>query len=237
MSWVSNGSQQPASRKMADIILSVTGTLLMTNSHTIMIVDDHPLMRRGIRQLLELDSSFTVVAEANSGSDAIVKAAQYQPDVILLDLNMKGMTGLDTLKALRNEGIDARVIILTVSDARSDVYAMIDAGADGYLLKDSEPEILLDNIRHAAKGEKVFSNEVVIYLSSRHEQVNPFAELTERELDVLQEVARGMSNKQVAFELHISEETVKVHIRNLLRKLNVRSRVAATIMFLENKKY
>ncbi|AJJ11006.1 bacterial regulatory s, luxR family protein [Yersinia rohdei] len=209
----------------------------MTNSHTIMIVDDHPLMRRGIRQLLELDSSFTVVAEANSGSDAIVKAAQYQPDVILLDLNMKGMTGLDTLKALRNEGIDARVIILTVSDARSDVYAMIDAGADGYLLKDSEPEILLDNIRHAAKGEKVFSNEVVIYLSSRHEQVNPFAELTERELDVLQEVARGMSNKQVAFELHISEETVKVHIRNLLRKLNVRSRVAATIMFLENKKY
>ncbi|CNJ41836.1 nitrate/nitrite response regulator protein [Yersinia rohdei] len=237
MSWVSNGSQQPASRKMADIILSVTGTLLMTNSHTIMIVDDHPLMRRGIRQLLELDSSFTVVAEANNGSDAIVKAAQYQPDVILLDLNMKGMTGLDTLKALRNEGIDARVIILTVSDARSDVYAMIDAGADGYLLKDSEPEILLDNIRHAAKGEKVFSNEVVIYLSSRHEQVNPFAELTERELDVLQEVARGMSNKQVAFELHISEETVKVHIRNLLRKLNVRSRVAATIMFLENKKY
>ncbi|WP_049617190.1 response regulator [Yersinia rohdei] len=209
----------------------------MTNSHTIMIVDDHPLMRRGIRQLLELDSSFTVVAEANNGSDAIVKAAQYQPDVILLDLNMKGMTGLDTLKALRNEGIDARVIILTVSDARSDVYAMIDAGADGYLLKDSEPEILLDNIRHAAKGEKVFSNEVVIYLSSRHEQVNPFAELTERELDVLQEVARGMSNKQVAFELHISEETVKVHIRNLLRKLNVRSRVAATIMFLENKKY
>ncbi|CNI90134.1 MULTISPECIES: two-component system response regulator NarL [Yersinia] len=209
----------------------------MTKSHTIMIVDDHPLMRRGIRQLLELDSNFDVVAEANCGSDAITKAAECQPDVILLDLNMKGMTGLDTLKALRDKDIDARIIVLTVSDARSDVYAMIDAGADGYLLKDSEPEILLENIRHAAKGEKVFSEEVAQYLSSRHEQVNPFAELTERELDVLQEVARGMSNKQVAFELHISEETVKVHIRNLLRKLNVRSRVAATIMFLENKKY
>lgn len=207
----------------------------MTKSHTIMIVDDHPLMRRGIRQLLELDSNFDVVTEANCGSDAIIEAARYQPDVILLDLNMKGMSGLDTLKALRNEGIDARIIILTVSDARNDVYAMIDAGADGYLLKDSEPEILLENIRQAALGEKVFSDEVALYLSSRHEQVNPFGELTERELDVLQEVARGMSNKQVAFELHISEETVKVHIRNLLRKLNVRSRVAATIMFWKIK--
>ena len=209
----------------------------MTKSHTIMIVDDHPLMRRGIRQLLELDSNFDVITEANCGSGAVSEAARCQPDVILLDLNMKGMSGLDTLKALRNEGVDARIIILTVSDARNDVYAMIDAGADGYLLKDSEPEILLENIRQAAQGEKVFSDEVALYLSSRHEQVNPFGELTERELDVLQEVARGMSNKQVAFELHISEETVKVHIRNLLRKLNVRSRVAATIMFLENKKY
>ncbi|QHB31796.1 two-component system response regulator NarL [Yersinia canariae] len=209
----------------------------MTKSHTIMIVDDHPLMRRGIKQLLELDSNFDVVAEASCGNDAITEAAKCQPDVILLDLNMKGMSGLDTLKALRHEGIDARIIVLTVSDARSDVYAMIDAGADGYLLKDSEPEILLENIRLASKGEKVFSDAVTQYLSSRDEQVNPFSELTERELDVLQEVARGMSNKQVAFELHISEETVKVHIRNLLRKLNVRSRVAATIMFLENKKY
>ncbi|AJJ63199.1 two-component system response regulator NarL [Yersinia aldovae] len=209
----------------------------MTKSHTIMIVDDHPLMRRGIKQLLELDSIFDVVAEANNGSEAIVEAVKHQPDVILLDLNMKGMSGLETLKTLRNEGIDARIIVLTVSDARSDVYAVIDAGADGYLLKDSEPEILLENIRQAAAGENVFSNEVAQYLSSRHEQVNPFSELTERELDVLQEVARGMSNKQVAFELHISEETVKVHIRNLLRKLNVRSRVAATIMYIENKKY
>ncbi|MFA3761925.1 nitrate/nitrite response regulator protein NarP [Yersinia sp. 2544 StPb PI] len=209
----------------------------MTKSHTIMIVDDHPLMRRGIRQLLEMDHSFDVVAEANCGSEAITEAAKCQPDVILLDLNMKGMSGLDTLKALRHDGIDARIIVLTVSDARSDVYAMIDAGADGYLLKDSEPEVLLENIRQAARGENVFSNEVAQYLSSRHEEINPFSELTERELDVLQEVARGMSNKQVAFELHISEETVKVHIRNLLRKLNVRSRVAATILFLENKKY
>lgn len=125
--------------------------------------------------------------------------------------------------------------MLTVSDARSDLYALIDAGADGYLLKDSEPELLLEHIRAAAAGQNVISEAVADYLLSRGEQRAPFAELTERELDVLQEVARGMSNKQVAAQLHISEETVKVHIRNMLRKLDVRSRVAATVMYLEHK--
>ncbi|AGH73186.1 Nitrate/nitrite response regulator protein [Edwardsiella piscicida C07-087] len=200
-----------------------------------MIVDDHPLMRRGVRQLLELDSVFSVVAEASNGSEAIALAERSQPDLILLDLNMKGLSGLDTLKALRNEGIDARIIILTVSDARSDVYALVDAGADGYLLKDSEPEALLAQIRQAAEGRSVFSESVLAYLSTRSEIADPLADLTERELDVLQEVARGMSNKQIAAQLHISEETVKVHIRNLLRKLNVRSRVAATVLYLEYK--
>ncbi|ARD40744.1 nitrate/nitrite response regulator protein NarP [Edwardsiella ictaluri] len=201
----------------------------------VMIVDDHPLMRRGVRQLLELDSVFSVVAEASNGSEAIALAGRSQPDLILLDLNMKGLSGLDTLKALRSEGIDARIIILTVSDARSDVYALVDAGADSYLLKDSEPEALLAQIRQAAEGRSVFSESVSAYLSTRSEIADPLADLTERELDVLQEVARGMSNKQIAAQLHISEETVKVHIRNLLRKLNVRSRVAATVLYLEYK--
>ncbi|ANC41202.1 DNA-binding response regulator [Hafnia alvei] len=204
-------------------------------SYAVMIVDDHPLMRRGIRQLLELDSAFNVVAEASSGSEAIALASRAQPDVILLDLNMKGLSGLDTLKALRNEGVDARIIILTVSDSRSDVYALVDAGADGYLLKDSEPETLLSQIHQAASGKNVFSDIISEYLASRTELTDPFADLTERELDVLQEVARGLSNKQIASQLHISEETVKVHIRNLLRKLNVRSRVAATVLYLEHK--
>ncbi|AHG18954.2 transcriptional regulator NarP [Chania multitudinisentens RB-25] len=200
-----------------------------------MIVDDHPLMRRGIKQLLGLEPQFTVVAEASNGNEAITLAGQLAPDIILLDLNMKGLSGLDTLKALRDEEVSARIIVLTVSDARSDVYALIDAGADGYLLKDSEPEQLLENIREAAEGRNVISAAIADYLASRSEQRNPFADLTERELDVLQEVARGMSNKQVATQLHISEETVKVHIRNMLRKLDVRSRVAATVMYLEYK--
>lgn len=208
----------------------------MNNRHfTVMLVDDHPLMRRGIRQLLELHSSFDVVAEANNGTEALAEAKRLSPDVILLDLHMKGMSGFDTLKALRNEGVAARILVLTVSDARSDIYAMLDAGADGYLLKDSEPELLLQQIIDGAGGQNVYSAIVRDYLATRGYSANPFKTLTERELDVLQEVARGLSNKEIAAALHISEETVKVHIRNFLRKLDVRSRVAATVLWLENK--
>lgn len=204
----------------------------------VMIVDDHPLMRRGVRQLLELDPAFEVVAEAGDGASAIDLANRLDIDVILLDLNMKGMSGLDTLNALRRDGVTAQIIILTVSDASSDVFALIDAGADGYLLKDSDPEVLLEAIRAGAKGSKVFSERVNQYLHEREmfgAEEDPFSVLTERELDVLHELAQGLSNKQIASVLNISEQTVKVHIRNLLRKLNVRSRVAATILFLQQR--
>ena len=204
-------------------------------SLTIMIVDDHPLMRRGIRQLLALEPRLEVVAEANNGTEALAEARRQSPDVILLDLNMKGMSGVDTLKALRHEGIAARILVLTVSDARNDIYAMVDAGADGYLLKDSEPELLLAQVMRGAQGENVFSDVVAEYLATRQHSADPFKLLTEREMDVLQEVARGLSNKEIAATLHISEETVKVHIRNLLRKLDVRSRVAATVLWLERR--
>lgn len=203
---------------------------------TLMIVDDHPLMRRGVRQLLALDPRLEVISEASNGTEALAEARHQEPDIILLDLNMKGMSGLDTLKALRHEGISSRILVLTVSDARSDIFAMVDAGADGYLLKDSEPEVLLGHILQASRGEKVFSEGVTRYLANRQHSADPLRQLTERERDVLQEVARGLSNKEVAAILHISEETVKVHIRNLLRKLDVRSRVAATVMWLENRK-
>ena len=203
---------------------------------TLMIVDDHPLMRRGVRQLLALDPRLEVIAEASNGTEALAEARHQEPDIILLDLNMKGMSGLDTLKALRHEGISSRILVLTVSDARSDIFAMVDAGADGYLLKDSEPEVLLGHILQASRGEKVFSEGVTRYLANRQHSADPLRQLTERERDVLQEVARGLSNKEIAAILHISEETVKVHIRNLLRKLDVRSRVAATVMWLESRK-
>ena len=148
---------------------------------------------------------------------------------------MKGLSGLDTLKALRAEGIDARIVILTVSDAKNDIFSLIDAGAAGYLLKDTEPDTLLAQLKQIAHGEVILSDSIKNLLIERHSTQNPLDSLTDREMDVLQLIATGLSNKQIAGKLFISEETVKVHIRNLLRKLNVHSRVAATVLYLEQK--
>lgn len=201
---------------------------------TLLIVDDHPLMRRGVRQLLEQEPRLQVIAEASNGMEALTIARQLLPDVILLDLNMKGMSGLETLKALRQQGSAARVLIFTVSAASHDICTLVDAGADGYLLKESEPEPLLRQIMQGAAGEKVFSPPVQQVLATRQQRSDPFAQLTAREREVLQLVARGQSNKAIACTLRISEETVKVHIRHLLRKLKVHSRVAATVLWLES---
>ncbi|MDU8923467.1 two-component system response regulator NarL [Pasteurellaceae bacterium LIM206] len=207
----------------------------MTEKIKVLLIDDHPLMRRGIKQLIELEDNFEVVGDAGNGTDGIELALQRQPDLIVLDLNMKGLSGLDTLKVMRQEGIDARIVILTVSDAKSDIYSLIDAGADGYLLKDTEPDTLLSQIKKIAQGEVILSDSIKGLLLERHPAHEPIHALTDRELDVLQLIATGLSNKQIAAKLFISEETVKVHIRNLLRKLNVHSRVAATVLYLEYK--
>ncbi|MGQ0286866.1 two-component system response regulator NarL [Pasteurellaceae bacterium 22721_9_1] len=207
----------------------------MIDKTKIVIIDDHPLMRRGIKQLIELDAGLEVVGEASNGNEGVSLALQTDPDLIILDLNMKGLSGLDTLKALRNEGVDARIVILTVSDAKNDIFALIDAGADGYLLKDTEPDTLLAQIKQIAQGEIILSDSIKDLLLERHPSQDPIYSLTDREMDVLQLIATGLSNKQIAGKLFISEETVKVHIRNLLRKLNVHSRVAATVLYLEHK--
>lgn len=205
----------------------------MSEKLKVLIIDDHPLMRRGIKQLIELDAQFETVADVGSGAEGIAAALQTSPDLIILDLNMKGLSGLDTLKGLRAEGIDARIIILTVSDAKNDIFTLIDAGADGYLLKDTEPEILLEQIKRAAQGEVTLSESIKELLLERQHEQDPIDSLTDREMDVLRLIATGLSNKQIAGQLFISEETVKVHIRNLLRKLNVHSRVAATVLYFE----
>ena len=207
----------------------------MTDKIKILIIDDHPLMRRGIKQLIELEKNFEVVGDAGSGNEGIALALKTQPDLIILDLNMKGLSGLDTLKSLRNEDMDARIVILTVSDAKNDIFALIDAGADGYLLKDTEPDTLLGQIKQIAQGEVILSDSIKDLLLERSSSQEPIHALTDREMDVLQLIAKGLSNKQIAAQLFISEETVKVHIRNLLRKLNVHSRVAATVLYLNTK--
>ncbi|HAS8449509.1 TPA: response regulator [Vibrio vulnificus] len=199
----------------------------------VMLVDDHPLMRRGINQLFSFEEQFEVVAEASNGTEAVAKAHENELDLILLDLNMKGMSGLDTLKALRADGCEASIVILTVSDSPADIEAIVKAGADGYLLKDTEPDELVELLEKAHLGDKAYSSVVAKYLLQREENTDVFDELTDRERQILQEVARGFRNKQIADRLFISESTVKVHMKSLLKKLKVPSRTAATVLFLE----
>ncbi|MEC7939774.1 MAG: response regulator [Pseudomonadota bacterium] len=199
----------------------------------VMLVDDHPLMRRGINQLLSFEGEFEVIAEASNGTEAVALAHEEEPDLILLDLNMKGMSGLDTLKALRTDGSSANIVILTVSDSPADIEALVKAGADGYLLKDTEPDELIELLKQAYGGDKTYSSVVARYLSDAASRNDIFDQLTEREMQTLQEVAKGYRNKQIADHLFISESTVKVHMKSLLKKLQVPSRTAATVLYLE----
>jgi len=203
------------------------------SEYKVLLVDDHPLMRRGINQLLSFEDEFEVVAEASNGADAVALNHELQPDLILLDLNMKGMSGLDTLNALRADGCDASIVILTVSDSPADIEAIVKAGADGYLLKDTEPDELVDLLKQSLTGTKSYSQEVQKYLEMREHSTDVFDELTDREMQILREVAKGYRNRQIADALFISESTVKVHMKSLLKKLKVPSRTVATVMYLE----
>ncbi|SMY33312.1 MULTISPECIES: response regulator [Photobacterium] len=203
----------------------------------VMIVDDHPLMRRGIGQLLSFENEFDVIGEASNGNEAIALAHKMPVDLILLDLNMKGMSGLDTLITLRNEGIDACIVILTVSDNHADIKTLIDAGADGYLLKDTEPDELIRLLKTALNGGKAYSEVVTAFLTNNSTDNTLFSTLTDRENQILQEVAKGHTNRVIAESLFISEATVKVHMKSLLRKLQVKSRTAATVLYLQTLGY
>ena len=205
----------------------------------VLIVDDHPLMRKGIQQLLSIEPRFQVIAEAANGIEAVSFAKKLQPDLILLDFNMHGISGLGTLKAIRMENCHAKVIILTVSDSKQDVIAMINQGANGYLLKDSEPESLLTDIIKILAGKLVVSEKLRAYLNELDQEDiirNKLSELTKREEQILQQVAQGYSNKDISDNLHISEGTVKVHVKSLLKKLQIKSRVEAAVLYLQQPK-
>nr|WP_255482094.1 two-component system response regulator NarL [Cellvibrio sp. KY-GH-1] len=205
-----------------------------------MLVDDHPLLRKGLRQLLTLSGEMEVVAEASNGKDAIKLASELDPDLILLDLNMQGMDGLETLRHLRDEGVTSRIVMLTVSDADEDVLSAISAGADGYLLKDMEPEDMLVQIERALSGKMVLSEAVTQVLATAIRNPTTKAavgsdSLTQRELEILKLIAKGMSNKVIARELAISDGTVKVHVKHLLKKLHLRSRVEAAVWMINQQ--
>jgi len=206
--------------------------------YSIIVIDDHPLIRRGIKDLVCIDDAFTVIGEADNGNDGLQLVISLQPDIILLDLNMQVMDGLATLQAIKSAGIQSRVIILTVSDNEKDIVATLRAGADGYLLKDMEPEDMLERLHQVIDGHIVLSQKVseLVARGLHQEQQNKSrkeAELTRREEEILMHISKGLSNKHIARELNIVEGTVKVHVKHLFRKLNLRSRVEAAVWVVE----
>ena len=214
----------------------------MPEFSSVLVIDDHPLFRRGVTQLLELSPVLRVVGEAASGEEGLQQAKNLDPELILLDLNMKGMNGIQTLQAMRDAGIEARIVILTVSDAAEDLVSAIRAGADGYLLKDTEPELMLQHLHDALLSKTVISEGLTGLLANalRNEAVHDNrqqADLTDRERVILGFLANGLSNKLIARELDIMESTVKVHIRNLLKKLKFRSRVEAAVWAVTNNEW
>ncbi|MCX2779272.1 two-component system response regulator NarL [Microbulbifer thermotolerans] len=213
----------------------------MSNPARVMMVDDHPLFRKGLMQLFSLEPRLELVAEASSGAEAVKLADECDPDLILLDLNMRGMDGLDTLRTMRAAGVSARIVMLTVSDNNADVVACIRAGADGYLLKDMDPEDILQQVLAATHGKMAISQRLTEILASALRKpdqsgADTLSTLTSREYQILQLIADGLSNKLIARELDISDATVKVHVKHLLKKLGMRSRVEAAVWMVNQKR-
>jgi two-component system nitrate/nitrite response regulator NarL len=194
------------------------------------------MMRRGIRQMLELEDDFLIVGEANHGEEALTLIEPLQPDLVLLDNNMPQMNGIETLRCLRAMHYTGKVLLFTVSDAEDDIRDALRLDADGYLLKDMEPELLIQYIRDALNGTLVISPGLtrVMAQALRSPPRQAVVELTERERQVLKTIASGFSNKVIGHKLGITEGTVKVHVKNLLHKLGLRSRVEAAVWAMEH---
>jgi two-component system nitrate/nitrite response regulator NarL len=206
----------------------------------VIVIDDHPLFRKGVEDLIEMSTGLELVGEAADGETGIQLARETDPDLILLDLNMKGLGGIDTLKRLRELDLDARVVMLTVSDSEDDVVAALRAGADGYLLKDMEPEDILAALERVTQGHMAL-NERLAELIARalREEPGPArvseAGLTPREEEILGLLERGYSNKLIARDLDLSVGTVKVHVKHILKKLRLKTRLEAAVWAVQNR--
>lgn len=200
----------------------------------IIIADDHPIVRSGLKAILASQPDFELVADVENGSAAVSASESLHPDVILLDLQMPTMDGVTAIAHLQKQNLPARIIILTTYDTDADVLRALEAGASGYLLKDTPPEELFRAIRSAARGEMTLAPSVAAKLSRRLTQTAERS-LSTREIEVLELAARGDSNKEIAVKLHITEATVKSHIVHIFDKLNVSDRTAAVTVALEKK--
>ncbi|MCU6499081.1 response regulator [Rugamonas sp. FT107W] len=212
-----------------------------TSTISVLLIDDHTLFRSGIRSLLQRNPEFTVVGEAADGFEGVKRAQQLKPQVILLDLNMPGMSGLETLEQLRQDCPDSAVVMLTVSEDAEDLSVALKAGASGYLLKNIDTDFLSRAIRRAAAGETVLAESMTAKLVAQLTAgaaapvASELDKLTPREREILECLARGESNKGIARALDLAESTVKIHVQNVLKKLKLSSRVQAAVYAVEHR--
>ena len=192
----------------------------------LLIVDDHPVVRDGLRGMLERQPDFEVVGDAGDGREAVRLTERLKPDIVLMDLRMPEMDGVTALGEIKEQNPQVQVLVLTTYDSDADILPAIEAGAAGYLLKDSSREELYDGIRTAARGETVLAPKVAARLVGRM-RAPAEEQLSSREVEVLQLVAVGESNSEIAKQLHISQATVKSHLVNIFGKLGVSDRTAA----------
>jgi two-component system nitrate/nitrite response regulator NarL len=212
----------------------------MTEAIRIILVDDHTLFRKGLAELLERHGKVSVVGMSGNSSDARALLEEHKPDVAVIDLNMSDVDGITLLGQLRAEGYALPILLLTVSDAQEDLAAALRAGARGYLLKNMEPDEVEDAILRAARGETVVAPEMTGKLVNLLDQKQGSSDsllslLTQREREILSYLSRGQSNKAIARSLDISHDTVKLHVRHILAKLNLSSRVEAAVFAVEHK--
>jgi DNA-binding NarL/FixJ family response regulator len=195
----------------------------MSGSIRVLCVDDHRLMREGIARIVGVQPDMTVVAEASNGEEAVEQFARHRPDVTLMDLQLPTMGGLEAIRVIRSSQPDARIVVLTMYQGNEDIHRAIEAGAMGYLLKDTLPDDLIRVIRAVHGGERVIPPEIAAALELRASQPT----LTYRELQVLELLATGLRNKEIAAELGISSDTASAHVKSIFQKLNVHDRTAA----------
>ncbi len=204
----------------------------------VMLADDHILIREGIRQLLEYDNSIKVVGEASNGKQCLELINQVRPQVLLLDINMPVMNGIDVLKEIRTKRLDVKVLILTVHNEVDYLLKAMDIGVDGYILKESDFVELKKAIDTVLSGETYIQSNLIPILNnrmvSRDKDKEKIEELTRREIEVLIEVANGKLNKEIADELKISERTVKNHISSIFKKIEVNDRTQAAVFAIKN---
>ncbi|GAA5022194.1 response regulator transcription factor [Terrabacter aeriphilus] len=196
---------------------------------TVVVVDDHRLVRAGLRTILDASDDLEVVGEAADGAEAVTVVAATSPDVVLLDLSMPGVDGIEAMHRLRAAGLHTPVVVLTSFAEADRVRAAVEAGAIGYLLKDSEPADVLDSVRAAAAGHAPLDPRVAGALLPSSARSAPGPTLSGREREVLSHVAQGLANKQIARTLGISERTVKVHLGNVFRQIGVGDRTSAAL--------